>query len=502
GAGAGGPSGGGGGPPASGSPMLPPCVHVGQGTDYQVGPGKAYASIGDVPFESLGAGDTVRIFWRDQPYHEKMMVSGTGTKEQPVRVCGVPGPNGELPVIDGANATTRPQLDFPYDGHQPRGVIVVGHKHSDPWLTEPSNIVIEGLEIRNGSPENTFTDKSGQVQHYASDGAGIYVQRANGFTVRGCAVHDNNDGLFIGGGAGDELTQHVLVEANDVYQNGSLTDFYEHNIYNEVSDIVYQYNHLGSPRAGTQGVLGANIKERSAGVVIRYNWIEDGAHLLDIVDAQEAAGDTLPMASFHTTYVYGNVMIRNGDSGSMVLYGGDSGILTHYRKGTLYFYQNTVVVKNQAGHDYADTAVFELSTNDEHLQSINNVFYSAVTPTPVRPVWLLGRRDNVVSGVAAFANDWMSNGWTPWDQIPGNTAQVTATITGLGGLMQGTDPGFVDASSANYAPAAASPLVGAGQDLASVVPAADADVSQYVAPQNGEPRAPEAQPTLGAFAAP
>ena len=32
--------------------------------DYEVGPGKTNAAIGDVPLELLQAGDTLRIFWR------------------------------------------------------------------------------------------------------------------------------------------------------------------------------------------------------------------------------------------------------------------------------------------------------------------------------------------------------------------------------------------------------------------------------------------------------
>ena len=37
---------------------------------YEVGPGKAYASIGAVPWASLLPGDTVLIYWRSTPYKE------------------------------------------------------------------------------------------------------------------------------------------------------------------------------------------------------------------------------------------------------------------------------------------------------------------------------------------------------------------------------------------------------------------------------------------------
>ena len=85
-----------------------PCVHAGPGQDYPVGPGQKYAKIGDVPWERLGAGDTVRIHARPEPYKEKIMVGGIGRVDAPIRVCGVPGPDGALPVLDGDGATTRP----------------------------------------------------------------------------------------------------------------------------------------------------------------------------------------------------------------------------------------------------------------------------------------------------------------------------------------------------------------------------------------------------------
>jgi len=40
---------------------------------YEVGPGKPYANVGDVPLEALSAGDTVLIYYRATPYKEKRM---------------------------------------------------------------------------------------------------------------------------------------------------------------------------------------------------------------------------------------------------------------------------------------------------------------------------------------------------------------------------------------------------------------------------------------------
>jgi hypothetical protein len=492
------PSGSGGpGDPGGPAPTAVDCTHVGSGTDYQVGPGKTYENLGDVPFETLVAGDTVRVFWRDQPYREKLMISGQGTAEQPIRVCGVPGASGELPVIDGENATTRPTLDFPYDGHQARGVIVIGHPHGAPYDLQTSHVVVEGLEVRNASPEKTFTDKAGQTQSYILVGAGIFVQRADDVTIRGCDIHDNNNGIFMGSGGGQEMSNRMLIEGNHIHNNGSLTDYYHHNVYNEVNGVIYQFNRFGIPRAGATGaVLGANIKERSAGVVIRYNWIEDGAHLVDLVDAQEAKASTVAMPSFHETFIYGNVMIRNGASGSMIHYGGDSGLFEDYRKGTLHFYENTVVVNNSAFVSFDTAEVFEISTNEEHLQATNNIFWSTVTPAADAPIAMLGERDAVTAGVATFSHNWVRDGWSPHEPFGATT--ITAQISGLDTSLGGTDPGFSDAASQSYAPATGAMVVGAGTDMTSV-PAEQGVAFEYVPHQGGKARASESPPTIGAM---
>ena len=67
---------------------------------HEVGDGHAYASIGDVPWEGLAAGDTVLIHWRPEPYREKWVVDRC---RAPMGIAGhrrvaCPGPGGALPV--------------------------------------------------------------------------------------------------------------------------------------------------------------------------------------------------------------------------------------------------------------------------------------------------------------------------------------------------------------------------------------------------------------------
>src|SRR6185436_809071 len=99
------------------------CTRMALGATFEVGPGRAYTAIGAVPWESLQAGDSVLIHWRTNSYHEKWVICRQGTLASPITVRGVPGANGELPVLDGNGATTRSALNY---WNENRGVIKIG----------------------------------------------------------------------------------------------------------------------------------------------------------------------------------------------------------------------------------------------------------------------------------------------------------------------------------------------------------------------------------------
>ena len=74
---------------------------VSDAADYEVGEGVGMLStISQVPWESLLPGDRVLIHWRADPYKEKWVLCRRGTEQDPITVSGVPGPEGQLPVID------------------------------------------------------------------------------------------------------------------------------------------------------------------------------------------------------------------------------------------------------------------------------------------------------------------------------------------------------------------------------------------------------------------
>ena len=169
-------------------------LHSAKALTYEVGPGKPLATQNDVPWESLSAGDTARIYWQPSAYKCKWVICRQGTAPAPIVIQGVPGPLGEYPVIDGNGATTRLALD--YSG-ETRGVIKVGSANT-PSDTMPRHIVIEGLDVRSSRPPFTFSDDNGTTQNYAMNAASVYVEKGENITIRNCILHDSGNGFFIG----------------------------------------------------------------------------------------------------------------------------------------------------------------------------------------------------------------------------------------------------------------------------------------------------------------
>ena len=479
---------------------------------FDVGFGQAYASIGAVPWTNLTAGDTVRIHWRTTAqggdYHEKINISGQGTADAPISIIGVPGPNGELPVINGAGATTSATDTTAYLGHQTRGLITLTRStiNQDFDFYKPDYIVIDGLNVENANPTYTFTNSSGQVVSYAQNAAAIYIERGSNITIRNTEIHNSGNGFFAGsndysGNGGDGgMIRDVLFERNYVHDNGTPGGYSEHNIYTEGVNFTFQYNRLG-PLLPT--ALGANLKDRSAGTIIRYNDIYGGAHLLDLVHAQESASITTKLPSYRETYVYGNVLRAGpGETGTMIHYGGDDpGNTQDFRKGTLYFYDNTVIIQKNQSAQY-QTVVFQLATNDESADIRDNVFYHSAdvgAPAGTTPSWLTFAANGESAGQYHLGVNWVSPDWHAWynDAAP------------AGGLVDGTqnfvtnaanNPGFANLATYDLHPAAGSQLLDAGQPLAPAAAASNPVTRQYVAPQSSEARPVNgAASDLGAF---
>ncbi len=242
---------------------------------YEVGPAKPLSSIGAVPWATLGAGDTVLIYWRSTPYKEKWVIARQGTAVAPITISGVAGPEGQLPIIDGANAITAPGLNY---WNENRGVIKIGGSNT-PSDTMPTYIDVSNLEIINAHQSNTFTDDGGSTQAYLSNAAGIYIEKGENISIRDCIIHGNGNGLFVASSDANP-SRDIVIAGNYLYGNGNVDSIFHHNSYTAAIGITFENNRYGPL---LDGAGGNNLKDRSAGTVIRYNWIEGGNRQLDLV---------------------------------------------------------------------------------------------------------------------------------------------------------------------------------------------------------------------------
>lgn len=431
---------------------------------YEVGPALQFKDIGSVPWETLVAGDVVRIHWREEPYREKWVVSCLGTEEMPITVSGVPGPQGQLPVIDGQDATVRRELNY---WGQERSVVKIGGSEV-PNVPVSGHIILENLDIRGGRQSHSFM-KRRNVTAYAKDAASVHVEIVDHLVLRNLILHDSGNGLMV-----SPKAKNVHVENCRLYDNGNPDSITEHNAYTECDGIVYEGNHFGPLREGCKG---NNLKDRSAGLVVRYNWIEGGNRQLDLVDA---TGNPALNASpaYRHTHVYGNVLIeRESDGNSQIVhYGGDSGKVEGYRKGVLHFYHNTLVSTREQA-----TTLFRLSTEEESVECQGNIIHA--TEGGIH----LALMCNV--GVLRLGKNWLSQGWVP------SMDDFTGKIETLSPSVQGNDPGFVSLKDQDFSLVPVSPCLGAAAELPAGLPPV---LRRYVRHQQVEDLPAAAHRNLGA----
>jgi hypothetical protein len=431
-------------------PSIPPlvtvgdCVASGQGRDYQVGDGPGQlTALEQVPWASLAAGDTVRIFYRATPYHGKFLIAASGTQAAPVRVCGVKSASGQRPIIDGQDAVTRQALDYGDSVstsylHQTRSVIVVKKLGAQDWTAFPSHIQIDGLEVRGAKPGNTFTDAAGTVRPYVEFGACIWIDRGQHITLADNVIHDCSQGVYSKStDDGDfAVTKDVRLTGNYIYGNGVAGKETLHNTYLASSDVVYEFNHYGPLRAGAGGNA---IKDRSVGTVVRYNRIEGGAHSIDLVEAEDFPTYALANPAYRTTVVYGNQIVKDAGTGTTIHYGGDhSGSEPganwgepFFRQGTLFFYNNTVHLTGTAGTGQ----LFQLSTTLERAEAWNNlvIFDPAITYPALRAKQDVNTDHWTSGGIVNLGKNWVSANWAdsdPYHPVPGQLLGQDQVVSG------------------------------------------------------------------------
>ncbi len=438
-------------PPSCEEPLWDPADFA---TVYEVGPGQVYATPSEVPWESIGPGTLVRIHRRDTPYADKWVIAVEATADAPVVVLGVPE-GGRLPEITGEGAVTRPELDY---WSETRGIIKIGGS-SAPDVETASHVVVECLDISGARAAHEFTDEGGATTTYDDNASAIFVEAGASVILRNNLFHDCGNGLFVA-----SQSSEVLVSGNQLWDNGNPGSIYEHNSYTEARGIVFEFNRYGELCAGCGG---NNLKDRSSGLVVRYNTIVGGNRALDLVDSTY---DTISGASdYDDSFVYGNVLVELDDGGNrqIVHYGGDEDE-AYYRTGTLHFYHNTVVSERSSL-----AILVRLSSAEATLDARNNVLYAAAGGDAFGILEELG--------TASLRGNWLPSGWR--EGSPSYAGTVTASDN-----QEGTDPGFTDAAARDYTLAAGAEANGITVPLSDAAAAYPVE-HEYRAPAGGAARA-------------
>jgi hypothetical protein len=387
---------------------------------YEIGPGKTYTSLGALNWSLLGPGDTVNVYPNKNvngdivPYYEKPMISVRGTEASPIIIQGIADAGtGKLPIIDGTNAIENVQWDRSYLPLHDLALVLISYRptqNDSGWSAGYFNF--NNFEITNGyggdpgSP-TTYTDFNGLTRTYGH-GCGIYIEKGDHITFKNNIIHGNNDGIF-GAGQGDQRNlEDITFESNYIYGNGTVASTQQHNSYVEGINVTYQYNKYGPLRSSSAG---GGLKDRGAGTIIRYNWLEGGGHLIDLVEAQNYQASEVYLDSYNKAFVYGNVFYNPfpGGAGTPVHYGGDGGVTPSYRKGILAFYHNTFVnVSDQSQPQAWRVNIFDMSSAGESLDARNNIInFIPINTQTVSDQDLLSNE-----GVAYFGKNWVNSTWT------------------------------------------------------------------------------------------
>jgi hypothetical protein len=213
-----------------------------------------------------------------------------------------------------------------------------------------------------------------------------------------------------------------------MYNNGQPGSYLTHTTYIQSIGAIYEFNHYGALR---EGAIGNSIKDRSVGTVIRYNRIDAGAYAIDLVEAEDYPNTATADPAYRKSFVYGNQIVKMGPL--VMHYGGDHvGNEPIYREGTLYFWNNSVVL---LGSTEAGAYLFRLSTTLETAQVWNNVFvYAGAIDYPAVRTSQDVAAGYTTGGIANMGVNWIDDRWAdsdPWHPVPGELNGTANFLVGF-----------------------------------------------------------------------
>lgn len=456
---------------------------------YNVGPGRTYTELTEVPWLNLQAGDVVNIYYRSTPYRTKFGLRAQGTAAAPVVINGVTDVNCNRPEISGNAAITASDARAAGYGAdiQNFALIAIHRAPTDAWDTHtPKYITIQNLRLTGAKVGNPFTNNAGTSGAYDNFAAAIYAVRVHNLTVENCDITSNGVGIFTNtkGSSADDYSANVIIRRNRIYLNGNVGRQTEHNLYVQARRALYEGNFIG------QAYGGSSLKDRSSGTVIRYNKILASARALDLVESEEEYFSNVKTDPLYNhAWVYGNIIVNDyqapaGFAVNMVHWGYDNSF-ANARKGNLFFYANTLV-NNVPQSTFWYVSPFQIGQDGvadpaTTIEVASNVFWQQSNSE-----W---RFLSHGVGVLAFkGTNYVPSVWYPTN--PSYTADVRTTGATL---TTGNNP-LLDAS---FMPQASSPTLDHGGVGPSMTPSGINAANLLVTHQYAEGRGMALRPTQG-----
>ena len=416
-----------------------------QATTYNVGASQSYKTLGAVPWNQLGAGDTVNIYYQPACYAEKFLLSTQGASwANPVTVQGVVDPlTGKRPCITGLNAVQAKSSMDRWSGTSAQyseGLYVVGISLQANASYGPQYIVVKNLEITGAAEGGTYTADDGSKQTYGAGVAGIRIVNGNHVRIQNCYIHGiTGNGVFgkpNGSFAGAMADIELLY--NRIGGNGKAGNYSVHNSYVEADQALYQGN-LYEPLV--TGGAGSDLKDRSAGTVVAYNrFAGAAARFIDLVEPQDGWSIFGSRSYYGSDFVFGNTFfvqatdVNAGAFGTPIHYGGDQGAGQYYRNQTLSFYDNTFVfIANQ--NESWKHGIFQPELATDVVDVRNNIFLflPRTAGGGIAEFDWSANNNGAPTGKFQFGVNWVSPGWhmafTGWTAFAGTSTGTASLIS-------------------------------------------------------------------------
>jgi Bacterial Ig-like domain (group 3) len=435
------------------------------GTVYDVGPSQSFKTLASVPFPSMMAGSTVRLHNEDTTglnpttYHEYVQISQpSATAAQPIRICGVADSAGNLPVLDASGATGRSDDSTATAGSAILSVQSLAGTSVYPQYSGPGYIVVEGIKFQNAQAGNSYVTTSGGSGAWSGTSAAIRLYQVHHFVAVGNDIANNGMGTYsdfnaASGWGGSTLD--VLWEGNHLHGNGSVGSSLSHQMNLQAWNEIVQFNRIESYPSGATG---ANLKSRSLGTIVRYNFFGDGAarqidmaevqdstvymtfssylngypnsfHDLNPTDAYTANLLAAAQEQWNSHFVYGNIY-QNLSSYAPFHFAYDTVGAEAARKGNLYWYNNTFYEEACSSCGSQPLTLFDtLGANGVDVtqveypavQAFNNILWMA---NPASPVF---QWNNDTAFIGMAGTNLLTANWGTDNQAGGSGTGWTAT---------------------------------------------------------------------------